>query len=215
MEVDVEPPEFYPIIDKFIVARIEEGFSALGARVRRVRVGVVPEDGKLGLDVHVILEKESGLLPEELPVFTSSLLEKAIENANESFGSWNNVRFYLKRLKVREVEEESRPDLKNVRLSVPSPVEREKTEKLAKGLLLWLIDRNFIVRGITVELTSLEPPAFKITIELENELDPVERKKLADAVVDKTTGYAETLFGSKPVVESVDVLSPAGNTPLH
>ena len=215
MEVEVEPPDFYPIIDKFIATRIEEGFSALGASVRKVHVNVLVDDGKLGLEVYVAVERESGLLPEELPVFTSSLLEKAIENANENFGSLNNVRFYLKKLDVKEVEDGRKFDVKNIKLEVISPVEREKTEKLAKGLLLWLADRNFSVRGITVELTSLEPPMFNIKLELGEELDPVERKKLEDAIVDKVIGYAETLFGSRPTVKSIEILSPAGNTPHH
>ncbi len=205
MEVEVKPPDYYPVVDKFIVSRIEEGFSALGATVKAVSVKVHPEKGRIGLDVGITVDVTQVFLPDELPVFTSSLLEKAVEDANDNFGSWNNVRFYVRSLRVKEERKDVDNEMQRTRITVTAPIEKEKTEKLAKGLVLWLVDRGFSVESIDIALNSVTPPIFSIHLRLKDELDPVEKEKLREAIVDKVTGYSETLFGVKPTLKVLSV----------
>ncbi|WP_297469720.1 hypothetical protein [Thermococcus sp.] len=100
--LNVEPVEYYSIIDKLFASRIVDAVEPLGASVGRIDAKIRPEGNVLLLsfDVEIIRHSLAGIVDMETVI--QGIIEKLIQDANSSFSRLYGVTFALESLKVRE-----------------------------------------------------------------------------------------------------------------
>ena len=192
--LNVNPPEYYPIIDKLFAGRIREAVEAFGASLEELTVLVQPEERVLNL---VFLLKVRGLrrfLSMEVDPFVYGLLEKLASDATETLGKVYGVRFSISGFKVvDEGPEEARPE-KTPKLIVNGPEKiRETLERLGKGLVITLREWNVEFSALAVTVPFEEPHVLTIVLRTDRLLSPEEKGELEKKIRYKAGTYIKTL----------------------
>ena len=205
--LSVNPPEYYPIIEKLFAARIKDALDAFGVSLEELRVFVQPEERNLNL---IFLLKVRGLrrfFSSETNPFVYGLLEKLASDATATFGKLYGIRFTIAGFKVSE--EEEREEHEGVpRLIVNAPVDMEKSmERLGKGLMITLKEWNVEFSSIALTVTEERIPRVRVVLRLEKILPKEEREALKARVEAKTRTYLKTLIKKLLPVE-VKIIDP-------
>ncbi len=133
----MNPPEYYPIIDKLFASRLVEATNALGIMVEDITALVVPDGRTLRLGFEIMISKGESFLPTGTESVVRGLLDKFADEANSSFGRLYQVDFLIERLKIEESTGKGWRGRE--RLIVNGPDELvEKLERLGRGIIITL-----------------------------------------------------------------------------
>jgi len=205
--LNVEPGEYYSIIDKLFASRIVEAVELLGASVERIDAKIRPEGRVLFLtfEVEVVQHSLAGIVDTETVI--QGILEKLIQEANSSFGKLYNVAFALEALSVRE-EAPKRREGGETKLVVSGPHELEDVlRRLGRGLMITLKDWGVPLSSITVTTDFASPKLVSVVLRLTEKKSEAEKETLREAVEAKARIYARTLLpGGLPI--QVRILDP-------
>ncbi|NJE53757.1 hypothetical protein [Thermococcus sp. 21S9] len=207
--LNVEPGEYYSIIDKLFASRIVEAVEPLGASVERIDVKIRP-DGRvlfLTFEIDVVQHSLAGIV--DLETIIQGILEKLIQDANASFGRLYGVTFALDGLKVREnVPKEGKKA--EIKLIVSGPPEMEDAlRRLGRGLMITLKDWGIPLASVTVTTDDpISPKTVSIVLRLTKRMSEAEKNTLREAVEAKAKNYAKALL-PKSLEVHVKVLDPS------
>ncbi|WP_143597774.1 hypothetical protein [Thermococcus thioreducens] len=192
--LNVNPPEYYPIIDKLFAGRIKEAVEAFGASLEELTVFVQPEERVLNL---IFLLKVRGLrrfLSMDIDPFVYGLLEKLASDATETLGKVYGVRFSISGFKVIDEGPEGIPSEEAPKLIVNGPEEiKEILERLGKGLIITLREWSVEFSALAVTVPFEEPHVLTIVLKMNRLLPPEEKGELEKKVRHKARTYLKTL----------------------
>ena len=206
--LNVEPVEYYSIIDKLFASRIVDAVEPLGASVGRIDAKIRPEGNVLLLsfDVEIIRHSLAGIVDMETVI--QGIIEKLIQDANSSFSRLYGVTFALESLKVREnVAKDT--GKKEIKLVVSgSPELEDSLRRLGRGLMITLKDWGVPLSSITVTTDLFSPKVVSIVLRLTENVSQEEKETLREAVETKARNYAKTLLPEGLDIQ-VKVLDPS------
>ncbi|WP_297515244.1 hypothetical protein [Thermococcus sp.] len=206
--LNVEPGEYYSIVDKLFASRIVEAVEPLGASVERIDAKIRHEGRVLFLsfEVEVVQHSLTGIV--DLETVIQGIVEKLIQKANSSFGKLYGVVFALESLKVRENVPRG-TEKTEVKLVVSGPPELEDSlRRLGRGLMITLKDWGVPISSLTVTTDLVSPKVVSIVLRLTKKMSEVEKDTLRDAVEAKARNYAKALLPENLEVQ-VKVLDPS------
>ncbi|GAB6135162.1 hypothetical protein [Thermococcus prieurii] len=206
--LNVEPGEYYSIVDKLFASRIVEAVEPLGASVERIDAKIRPEGRVLFLsfEVEVVQHSLAGIVDMETVI--QGIVEKLIQEANSSFGKLYGVAFALESLKVRE-EVPRAHKRGEVKLVISGPPELEDAlRRLGRGLMITLKDWGVSLSSITVTTDLVTPKIVSVVLRLTEKKSEAEKETLREAVETKARVYARTLLPEDLSIQ-VKVLDPS------
>ncbi|NJE76093.1 hypothetical protein [Thermococcus sp. ES12] len=207
----VNPPEYYPIIDKLFAGRIKEAVEAFGASLEELTVFVQPEDRVLNLIFFLKVRGLQRFLSMEVDPFVYGLLEKLASDATETFGKVYGVRFSISGFKVVDEHPHEQPE-SAARLVVNGPDDmRDVLERLGKGLMITLREWNVRFSALAVTVPIEEPHILTIVLKMEHVIPPEEKVELEKKLRHKTRTYLKTLTKRVIPVE-IKILDPEDKT---
>ncbi|NJE10435.1 hypothetical protein [Thermococcus sp. MAR1] len=208
----VNPPDYYPIIDKLFAGKIREAVEAFGASLEELTVFVQPEDRILNLIFFLKVRGLQRFLSMEVDPFVYGLLEKLASDATETFGKVYGVRFAISGFKVVDEHPLEEHPERAARLVVNGPDDmREVLERLGKGLMITLREWNVQFSALAVTVPIEEPHILTIVLKMEYPVPPEEKEVLEKKLRDKTRTYIKTLTKRLIPVE-VKILDPEDKT---
>lgn len=190
----VEPPEYYPVIEKLFADGIRDALETLGVELVAMKVGVKQEGKEIMLAFLFEVRKAETFLPGELDSIISGVLERLVENANRTFGKLYNVSFRIAGFKTVEKTSHTEQERKRGKLVVNCPEDmRRLLERLGKGLMIYLKDRKMEFTTLVLAMPPDGRPHLTVTVLLSEEKPDYEKEKLAEELKYKTTSYLRTL----------------------
>jgi len=205
-ELTVEPPEYYPVVEKFFVDGVREALETLGVELLSVKAGVKQVGKEIRLAFIFEVGEEAGFIPVDLNAVISEVLDKLTANANAKFGKFQNVRFRV--MGFRMVEGETRRREESGRLVIDCPDDLRRTlERLGKGLMIYLQERELPFTSLTLTVPHDGKPRLVVALLLERETSPYEKASLERTLEEKTLSYLRALNADYLSVE-VRVLDP-------
>ncbi|WP_297068963.1 hypothetical protein [Thermococcus sp.] len=211
VKVDVEPADYYPIIDKLFTEEIVGALDALGVSVGRIGAKVEPDGDNMGIDFSLVVSSEGNRQVSSMEAVIRIAIERIIEEANGRFTGMGNGRFVLKGLKLIEVSETGKSPFSppNIDIKAASDELRKSLEKIAKGLWIKLQERDVKVVSILVNFEEGPKPRVLVSLNLNENLTFYERKLLAEYVSDKMEGYLWTTVGKGEYTINVILSTPS------
>ncbi|WP_457742656.1 hypothetical protein [Thermococcus sp.] len=195
----VEPPEYYPIIDKLFADKLMEGLETFGVNLEEMWVRVIPGDRELFLEFFLKVSKDSGLSVLDLKSFTEGILEKLCEEATSTFGKLYNVKFILKSIEIEEKHARRRHS-QEYSLIVDAPQElRDKLERVGKGLAIKLKEWGIEFSGLVL---ALDRRNIDVVIKIDGKMSDYDKSALGEAVEEKTRAFLKTVLGKEPPVKA-------------
>jgi len=203
--LNVEPPDYYPIVDKLFADELRDALKSFGTEIQRMDV-VVDRKGKtLILHFRVVLEREEGFPIPDMETIISGILDKLADDATSSFGNLYGISFRIGRLLIEEKRRE-KPSETNTKLIVEGPGElRPILARTGKGLVIKM--REWGYRPSTVTL-SAEDGRVSVVVKMDSRLSTTEKLTLRKALEDKAGAYLKTLTGKRLPVD-VKILDPS------
>jgi len=187
----VEPPDYYPIIDKLFADKLREGLEPFGVSLEEMWVRVVPRGRDLLLEFFLTVGKDSGLSVLDLKSFTEGILEKLCEEATATFGKLYNVRFVLGSVKIEEKHVQRRRT-PGYSLIVDAPEElKGKLERVGKGLAIKLKEWGIEFSGLVL---ALDGRRIDVVIKVDGKMSDYDKSALKEAVEEKTRAFLKTVL---------------------
>jgi len=205
--LNVEPGEYYSIVDKLFASRLVDALNSFGASVGTIDAKIRPEGRTLNLSLGIEITGQSLAGIVDMETVIHGILEKLVQEANSSFGKFYGVAFVLESLEVRRREEQRKAEPKLI-VSGPTGIENA-LRRLGKGLMIKLKDLRIPVTSLTVTTDDLlSPRLISVVLRLSKKMSDAEKETLQEMVEDKARAYARALLsGSIPV--AVKVLDPS------
>lgn len=189
----VNPPEYYPIIDKLFAGRLREALEAFGASLEELTVFVQPEDRVFNLVFFLKVRNLTRFFSVDVDSFIYGLLEKLASDATSTFGRLYNVRFSIAGFRVSEEEPEEETH-KKAKLIVNGPLDMEEAlERLGKGLMITLREWGVPFSSLAITATSESIPRIRVVLKLEKILPAEEKARLTEKMREKAKTYLKTL----------------------
>ncbi|WP_148882053.1 hypothetical protein [Thermococcus aciditolerans] len=202
----VEPPEYYPVVEKLFAGNIRDALETLGVELVGMKVGVKPVGRVIKLAFLFEIRRPETFLPGELDSIISGLLEKLAEDATRTFGRLYDARFQV--AGFRTIEAARKPRKEEVSLVVSCPDDIRRTiERLGKGLVIYLKDKRVEFSTITLTMPVDGRPKLTITLLVPEKKSPHDKAALAKELERKSTSYLRTLNAGYISVEA-KVLDP-------
>ncbi len=208
----VDPPEYYPVIEKLFAGGIKDALETLGVELVSIKAGARPEGREIKLAFIFEVRKPETFLPGELDSIISGVLDRLTENANRTFGKLYNVQFKVVGFKTAETTSHPRQRGEETSLVVNCPEDLRRTlERLGKGLMIYLKDKGVEFTTIALTMPPDGRPKLTVTVLLPKERPAYERENLAKELKYKATSYLRTLNADYISVE-VKVIDPGDKT---
>ncbi|ASJ07136.1 hypothetical protein A3L08_07275 [Thermococcus pacificus] len=209
--LNVDPPNYYPIINKLFAARLAEALEALGIQLDSIEVRVVPEGRTLRLIFKLVISGMEGFVPIDVQETVQGILEKLADDATTTFGRLYSVRFEVEDFELVRAPQRNGWEA-NVKLIVNGPDEKlERLNRLGRGLVITLKEWGIAISALTVSMPLNGPGSLRIVIKAEAELSEAEKNELAERVRTKACSFMKTLFGSACPVQ-VRIIDPKDRT---
>lgn len=207
MMLTVEPPEYYPIIEKLFVRGIKDALDVFGIEINSITVGVKEAKGEIRVAFLVEVYEPKGFLQGELKSTIGSILEKLSMEATKTFGSFYNVRFVLAGFRVRVLKR--RHSKRESRLVINCPDDmRSILNRIGKGLMIYLKEHRIDFSTLVLSIPHDGRPHLTVTVLLSKEMSPLHKEDLERELAEKVKGYTRTL-GAGYLSSTVKVLNPA------
>lgn len=189
--LEVDPPDYYPIIDKLFADKLQRALDTFGAVVEDMKVRVVPKGRELNLFFYV--EASHGSFQAyDIEGIIQGILEKLCGEATSSFGSFYGVSFHIAGMEVKEVPKGS-GRRGSISLTVNGPQEvKPALARVGKGIGIKLREWGYRVRALDLKM---EGDAVRLTITMEQKLDRATRISLSDRLSERAEAYLRSLLG--------------------
>ncbi|NJE02909.1 hypothetical protein [Thermococcus sp. MV11] len=202
----VEPPEYYPVIDKLFAGPIRDALEALGVELVDMKAGVKPVDRTIRVAFIFEVRKPETFLPAELDSILSGLLEKLAEDATKTFGRLYEARFQVVGFRVVEAAAETKKEGGRLIINCPDDI-RRTIERLGKGLTIYLKDKRVKFQTLVLSMPSDGRPKLTVTLLLPEQTSQADKEALARELEYKASSYLRTLNADYIRVEA-RVLDP-------
>ncbi|ASJ09327.1 hypothetical protein A3L11_08835 [Thermococcus siculi] len=192
--LSVEPPEYYPVIEKLFAGGIKNALETLGVELVSIKAGVVAEEREIKLAFVFEMHRPETFLPGELDSIISSVLERLAEDANRKFGRLYNVRFHIVGFRTVEASSQmgTRGEEANLVINCPDDL-RRTLERMGKGLMIYLKDRKVEFSTLVLTMPQDGRPKLTVTLLLPEERPTYEKERLAEELEYKAASYLRTL----------------------
>ena len=189
--LEVDPPDYYPIIDKLFADKLQRALDTFGAVVEDMKVRVVPKGRELNLFFYV--EASHGSFQAyDIEGIIQGILEKLCGEATSSFGSFYGVSFHLAKLEVKEVPRGS-GRRGSISLTVNGPQEvKPALARVGKGLAIKLREWGYKVTSLTL---NMEEDSLRLTVTMGQRLDRATRISLSERLGERAEAYLRSLLG--------------------
>ncbi|WP_456420524.1 hypothetical protein [Thermococcus sp.] len=203
--LDVEPPDYYPVIDKLFADELEDALWPFGITVREMRVRVEPLEKVLTLHFDILLEREEGFPLPNVEAIVLGILDKLTEEATSTFGRLYGVSFRVGRVNIKErIIRKQNPG--NPTLIVEGPSELKPVlARVGKGLIIKMKEWGYSPSTVTL---SFDNEAVSIAVKMTSRLNTYDKLTLKSALVEKAAAHLKTLLGRRFPVE-VRILDPS------
>ncbi len=192
VKLTVEPPDYYPVVDKFFADGLVEALEALGIDVMDIKAGVKALQGRIRIGFLIELTKPDAFSRVELETIVSAVLEKLAEDATKSMGKFYNASFEIAGFKI--IESQSTRKNKETKLVIKAPEDmRINLERLGKGLTIYLRDRGISFSTLVINVPKDGRPKGLITLLLKKPIHPLEKERIAKSIFEKSQSYLRTL----------------------
>ncbi len=201
----VEPPEYYPVIEKLFADGLREALESLGVELLGIKAAVVPRGRELTLAFLLEVSRSETFLPGELDPVVEGVLEDLVERANRTFGKFYDVTFRVAGFRI--IERPTGRGKDKPGLVINSPEDLRKTlERLGRGLMIYLKDRKVDFKTLLLTMPSDGRPDLRIVLILSRKSSDVEKDALAENLIDKVSSYLRTLNADyiRPAVRVLD-----------
>ncbi|AEK72100.1 hypothetical protein GQS_00985 [Thermococcus sp. 4557] len=206
----VEPPEYYPVVEKLFAGNIRDALETLGVELVGMKVGVKPVGRVIKLAFLFEIRRPETFLPGELDSIISGLLEKLAEDATRTFGRLYDARFQV--AGFRTIEAAGKPRKEEINLVVNCPDDIKRTiERLGKGLVIYLKDKRIDFSTIVLNMPPDGRPQLTITLLLPDEKPSSVKENLAKDLTHKASSYLRTL-NAEYISVRARVLDPGDKT---
>ncbi|WP_297066228.1 hypothetical protein [Thermococcus sp.] len=203
----VEPPGYYPIIDKLFAGRLEEALEPFGIKIQEMRVKVTPKEQTIFLNFTLRIKRDTGITIMSIETIIEGLVEKLCTEATSTFGKLYNVKFAVGNISVVELESEKRTT-PHYSLVVDAPEELKSiAERIGKGLIIKLKEIEIPVSALTLSIDNINRK-IDVVIKVMRELDQYEKEKLKELISEKTKTYMKILLKDYPPNVNVKILDP-------
>lgn len=203
--LDVEPSDYYPIIDKLFADGLKDALRPFGITVRGMRVRVEPRGKVLTLHFDLLLEREEGFPLPNAETIVSGILDKLADEATSMFGKFYGVSFRIVGLNISErvVRKQS---LSSPTLIVEGPSElKPALARVGKGLIIKMREWGYSPSTVTL---SIDKEVVSIVVKMTSRLNTYDKLALRRALEERGRGYLKTLLGRGLPVE-VKILDPS------
>ena len=203
--LDVEPPDYYPIIDKLFADELEDALRSFGVTIRRMTVKVEPRGKALILHFKLLLEREEGFPLPNVETIVSGILDKLADEATSTFGKFYGVSFKIGGLNIIEkiVRKQSST---NTTLIVEGPSEMKPAlARVGKGLIIKMKEWGYLPSTVTL---SFDNEAIVIVVKMTSRLNTYDKLALKRALEERGRAYLKTLLGIRLPVK-VKILDPS------
>ncbi len=188
----MEPPDYYPLVDKFFADGLVEALEALGIDVTDIKAGVKSTKTQIRIGFLIELVRPDAFSVAELETIISALLEKLAEEATRRVGKFYNASFEVVGFKIVESKHSKRKG--DVKLVVNAPEDvRMNLERVGKGLMIYLRDRGVEFSTLVINVPQDGRPRALVTLHLKKPTHPLEKERLASSITEKTRSYFRTL----------------------
>ncbi|MCD6372570.1 MAG: hypothetical protein J7L37_03360 [Thermococcus sp.] len=202
----VEPPEYYPVVEKFFADGLVEALEALGVDIVSMKAGVNEVKDRIVVGFIIELTKPEAFPTLELETIISAVLEKLAGDATKRLGKLYNATFEVAGFKL--VESHRVQKNRETKLIVNAPDDmRRNLERLGKGLAIYLKDRNVDFSALTINVPKDGRPKAIVALLLQNPTHPLEKERISRSITPKVRSYLGTLNMEYLRVE-VKVLDP-------
>lgn len=192
VRLTVEPPEYYPVVDKFFANGLVEALEALGVEVTDIKAGVKAIENQIRIGFIIEVVKPEAFSISELEAIISTVLEKLSEEATKSMGRFYNATFEVAGFKV--IKSKKSPGNNEIRVIVNSPDDlRRNLERLGKGLAIYLKDRGIDFSTLVINVPKDGRPRAITTVLLRRPMHPLEKERISESILEKTRSYLRTL----------------------
>ncbi|WP_297436951.1 hypothetical protein [Thermococcus sp.] len=212
VKVNVEPAEYYPIVDKLFTEGIVEALDAVGLSVEGIDAKVKPSEDNVGVDFSLVVASKGNRGVSRMEDFIRIAVERMVEEANGRFKWMGSGKFVLGELKLVEAGETDKQAPSAPRISVEAAPDELKgaLEKVAKGLWIKLQEKGVMVAAVALSFEGGTPPMVTARLVLKGN-PPYERELLADYISDKIEAYLWTTVGKGDYNVNVQLSTPSGN----
>jgi|GEM_PF-2823065 len=192
VKLTVEPPEYYPVVDKFFANGLVEALEALGVETTDIKAGVKAVKNQIRIGFIIEVVKPEAFSINELEVIISTILEKLSEEATKSMGRFYNATFEVAGFKV--IKSSRSPENTEIRVIVNAPEDlRRNLERLGKGLAIYLKDRGIDFSTLVINVPKDGRPRAITTVLLRRPMHPLEKEHISESILEKTRSYLRTL----------------------
>lgn len=203
--LDVEPPGYYPVIDKLFADELEDALWPFGITVREMRVRVEPLEKVLTLHFDLFLERDEGFPLPNVEAIVLGILDKLTEEATSTFGRLYGVSFRVGRVNINErTIRKQNPGNPTLIVEGPDGL-RPALARVGKGLIIKMKEWGYSPSTVTL---SLDNETVSIAVKMASRLSTYDKLTLKSALVEKATAHLKTLLGRRFPVE-VRILDPS------
>ncbi len=192
VKLTVEPPEYYPVVDKFFADGLVEALEALGIEIMDIKAGVKPLKDRIRIGFLIELTKPEAFSRTELETIVSAVLEKLAEDATRSMGKFYNAVFEIAGFKIVESHRSRKNRETKLVVNAPEDV-RRNLERLGKGLAIYLKDRGIDFSTLVINVPKDGRPRAVVTLLLKRPTHPLEKERISESIAEKTQSYLRTL----------------------
>ena len=212
VKVNVEPADYYPIIDKLFTEEIVGALDALGLSVEGIKARVKPSGDDVGVDFSLVVHSEGNREIPSMEEFIRIAVERLVDEANERFSGMGNGRFVLGELNLIKASETEKWGSFTPRINIETAPDElmEPLEKVAKGLWIKLQERGVKVTSVVLSFEEDVRPRVTVRIVLDENLTSYERKLLTDYILDKMEAYLGVTVGRRDYLFDVQISTPSG-----
>jgi hypothetical protein len=213
VKVNVEPADYYPIIDKLFTEEIVEALDAVGLSVEGIDAKVRPSGDNVGVDFSLVVTSKGNRGVSSMEDFIRIAVERLVEEANGRFRWMGNGKFFLGELKLVEAGETEKRPSSSPRINIEAAPDELKgaLEKVAKGLWIKLQERGVRVTSVALSFERGVAPTVTARLILEGNPTLYERKLLAEYISDKIEAYLWTTVGKGDYNINVQLSTPSEN----
>ncbi|MDI3474554.1 MAG: hypothetical protein PWQ79_430 [Thermococcaceae archaeon] len=191
-EIVVEPPEYYPIVDKFFATPLVEGLQVLGVDVIGIKAGVQTRANKILLGFIIETGSSPAIGALDVDSIVSSLLEKLAKEATYTWKKLQDVSFEVVGFKVYTSRRRGREEKTSLVVNSPEDL-RRGLERLGKGLMIYLKERRAIFSTIVIKAPMDGRPVINVTLLLREVMNPLEKQRLQRELSHKVESFLRTL----------------------
>ena len=203
--LDVEPPDYYPVVDKLFADELREALASFGAEIKKMNVRVERSGRTLTLYFDMDVEREEGFPIPSLDAIVSGILDKLADDATNNFGKLYGVTFRIGGLRINQSirkKETGTPTL-----IVEGPAELKPVlARVGKGLIIKM--REWGYQPSTVTLSTEDGSRVSVVVKMTSKLSTYDKLTLKKAVEERARAYFKTLLGERLPVE-VKILDPS------